>query len=82
MLQDSKRNTEDRVYPRVTEARDLRHFPLQPLHKYIPHSYDVADGTGEDEEMEDGVHEAALAQAIKQGTGNVADAFGYYPYHG
>jgi len=25
MLQDSKRNTKDRVYPRATEAGDLRH---------------------------------------------------------
>lgn len=42
----------------------------------------MADGAGEDEEMEDGVHEAALAETVKQGTGDVADAFGYYPYHG
>ena len=42
----------------------------------------MTDGAGEDEEMEDGVHEAALAETVKQGTGDVADAFGYYPYHG
>ena len=39
----------------------------------------MADAAGEHEEVEDGVHEAALAHGVEDGTGDEADALGYNP---
>ena len=57
-------------------------FPSEILHQDVPDGDDVADGTGEDEEMENRVHEAASVERIEQGTSDVADAFGNDPRDG
>jgi len=57
-------------------------FSLKILHQDVPDGDDVADGTGEDEEVENRVHEAASVERIEQGTSDVADAFGNNPRNG
>ena len=52
------------------------------LHQHIPYGDDVADAAEEDEEMEDGMHEALLVETIEDGTGDVGNTFGYYPWDG
>ena len=42
----------------------------------------MADAAEEDEEMEDGMHEALLVETVKDGTGDVGNTFGYYPWGG
>ena len=54
---------------------------LQPPHKYIPHSHDVAHRTCEHEEMEDGVHISTLAESVERSTGDEAYALCHYPYY-
>ena len=49
------------------------------LHQHIPYGNDVADAAEEDEEMEDGMHEALIVETIEDGTGDVGNTFGYYP---
>ena len=39
----------------------------------------MADAAEEDEEMEDGMHEALLVETVEDGTGDVGNALGYYP---
>lgn len=39
----------------------------------------MTDTAGEHEEVEDGVHKAALAHGVEDGTGDEADALGYNP---
>ena len=52
------------------------------LHQYIPYGDDVADAAEEDKEMEDRVHVALLVEAVEDGTGDVGNTFGYYPWDG
>ena len=52
------------------------------LHQHIPYGDDVADAAEEDEEMEDGMPEALLVETIEDGTGDVGNTFGYYPWDG
>ena len=52
------------------------------LHQHIPYSDDVADAAEEDEEMEDGMHEALIVETIEDGTSDVGNTFGYYPWDG
>lgn len=42
----------------------------------------MADGAEEDEEMEDGVHVAAVVERVEDGSGDVADTLGDNPHHG
>ena len=42
----------------------------------------MTDGAGENEEVEDAVHVALLVEGVEEGTGDVADAFGYNPDDG
>ena len=51
------------------------------FHQHIPDGDDVADGAGEDEEMEHGMHEP-LAEAVEDGSGDVAHALGDDPRYG
>lgn len=39
----------------------------------------MADTAYEDEEVKDGVHEAALVEAVEGGTGDVCHSLSYYP---
>ena len=39
----------------------------------------MADAAEEDEEMEDGMHEALLVETVEDGTGDVGNALGDYP---
>ena len=55
---------------------------LKILHQYVPDGNDVAQRTGEHEEMEYGVHVAALVERIEDGAGNVTYAFGHNPNEG
>ena len=52
------------------------------LHQHIPYGDDVADAAEEDEEMEDGMHEALLVETVEDGTGDVGNALGDYPWDG
>ena len=52
------------------------------IHKHVPYGDDVADAAEEDEEMEDGMHEALLVETVEDGTGDVGNALGYYPRDG
>ena len=52
------------------------------IHKYVPYGDDVADAAEEDEEMEDGMHEALFVETVEDGTGDVGNALGYYPRDG
>ena len=52
------------------------------LHQHIPYGDDVADAAEEDEEMEDGMHEALFVETVEDGTGDVGNALGYYPWDG
>ena len=52
------------------------------MHQDVPDGDDVADAAGEDEEMEDGMHIAPFVETVEEGTGDVADAFGYNPDEG
>ena len=42
----------------------------------------MADAAEEDEEMEDGMHEALLVETVEDGTGDVGNALGDYPWDG
>ena len=42
----------------------------------------MADAAEEDEEMEDGMHEALLVETVEDGTGDVGNALGDYPRDG
>ena len=42
----------------------------------------MADGAGEDEEVEDGVHEGTVVERVEQGSSDVADALGDNPGEG
>ena len=68
-------------------------FCLFPLHvlpsvsgglyirkEYVPHGHNMAYRAEEDEEMEDSVHVWTPSEAVEDGTGDVADTFGHYPY--
>ena len=53
------------------------------LHEDVPDGDDMADAAEEDEEVEGGVHvAAAAAEAVEDGAGDVADAFGHDPVDG
>ena len=52
------------------------------IHKHIPDGDDVADAAEEDEEMEDGMHEALFVETVEDGTGDVGNALGDYPRDG
>ena len=47
---------------------------MEESDKNIPHGYDVADATCQDEEVENRVHISFLVQTIEQGTGEIARA--------
>ena len=49
------------------------------LHQHVPYGDDVADAAEEDEEMEDGMHEALFVETVEDGTGDVGNALSYYP---
>ena len=55
---------------------------LYVLHEDVPNCYDVADATCQDEEVEDGVHEPFLVDAVEYGTRDVAYALGDDPDDG
>ena len=63
---------------RQPRARCRDHLP-RILHKHIPYGDDVADTAEEDEEMEDGMHEALIVETIEDGTSDVGNTFGYCP---
>lgn len=52
------------------------------VEQHVPDGDDVADASGKYEEMEHGVHESALVEAVEEGSGDVAHALGHYPCHG
>ena len=52
------------------------------LYYHVPDGNDVADAAEEDEEMEDGMHEALLVETVEDGTSDVGNTFGYYPWDG
>ena len=53
------------------------------MHENVPDADDVAEGAGEDEEMEDAVGVGAVgAYGIEHGAGDVHNAFGYEPAYG
>lgn len=52
------------------------------IHQDSPHGDDVADGAGEDEEVEDAVHEGTIVERVEEGTRDVADALGNNPCKG
>lgn len=52
------------------------------LHEHVPYGDDVANGAGEDEEMEYAVHVAALVEAVEQGACDVEHALGHNPPYG
>ena len=56
-----------------------RNYLPRILHQHNPYGNDVADTAEEDEEMEDGMHEALIVETIEDGTGDVGNTFGYYP---
>ncbi len=65
----------------MTKNQKYVAFGLEVLHEDVPNGDDVADGAGEDEEMEHGMHEP-LAEAVEDGSGDVADALGDNPRDG
>ena len=48
----------------------------------IPNRKDVANGSAQNKEMEDGMHVRTLVEGIEQGSGDVADSFADVPTHG
>ena len=56
-----------------------RNYLSRILHQHIPDGDNVADAAEEDEEMEDGMHEALLVETVEDGTGDIGNTFGYYP---
>ena len=49
------------------------------MHKHIPYGNNVANASGKDEEMKDGMHESPFAKTIEERAGYVADSFGDNP---
>ena len=63
-------------------AATLKQILAQILHEHVPDGDDMTDGTGEDEEMEHGMHVFLLIERIEHSTRDVADALGNNPDEG
>ena len=60
----------------------IMYILLEILHQHVPDGDDMADGTGENEEMEHRVHVFLLMEGIEHGTRDITDTLSYEPDDG